>query len=176
MAIVSQVLSPIRRVQAQGLKEIGPLHNLVVPALSRRMLLGQRYLEARAAASTIVAEGMLHFAKMSTDTEVHMRGLHALVQTLGPVDAERFITLILREPFDYTQWQRPQFYPPLRPPAQLRIQQVAQGIAQHVKTKDRQTQRHPREDRHPRRLQHICPARTAEHPAPRWGWRGYPKA
>jgi hypothetical protein len=43
---------------------------------------------------------------MSTDTEVRLRGLHALVETLGPVDAERFITLILREPFDYTQWQR----------------------------------------------------------------------
>jgi hypothetical protein len=43
---------------------------------------------------------------MSTDTEVRIRGLRALVETLGPVDAERFITLIWREPFDYTQWQR----------------------------------------------------------------------
>jgi hypothetical protein len=43
---------------------------------------------------------------MSTDTEVRLRGLHALVEALGPVDAERFITLILREPFDYTQWQQ----------------------------------------------------------------------
>jgi hypothetical protein len=43
---------------------------------------------------------------MSTDTEVRIRGLRALVEMLGPVDAERFITLILREPFDYTQWQR----------------------------------------------------------------------
>ena len=43
---------------------------------------------------------------MSTDTEVRIRGLRALVETLGPVDAERFIALILREPFDYTQWQQ----------------------------------------------------------------------
>ncbi len=43
---------------------------------------------------------------MSTDTEVRVRGLRALVETLGPVDAERFITLLLREPFDYTQWQQ----------------------------------------------------------------------
>lgn len=42
---------------------------------------------------------------MSTDTEFRIRGFRALVETLGPVDAERFITLILREPFDYTQWQ-----------------------------------------------------------------------
>jgi hypothetical protein len=43
---------------------------------------------------------------MSTDTEVRVRGLRALVETLGPVDAARFIALILREPFDYTQWQQ----------------------------------------------------------------------
>jgi hypothetical protein len=43
---------------------------------------------------------------MSTDTEVRIRGLRALVEALGPVEAERFITLILREPFDYTQWQK----------------------------------------------------------------------
>ncbi len=43
---------------------------------------------------------------MSTDTEVRIRGLRALVETLGPVDAERFITMLLREPFDYTKWQR----------------------------------------------------------------------
>jgi len=43
---------------------------------------------------------------MNTDTEVRIRGLRALVEALGTVEAERFITLILREPFDYTQWQR----------------------------------------------------------------------
>jgi hypothetical protein len=43
---------------------------------------------------------------MSTDTEVRIRGLRALVDALGHVEAERFITLILREPFDYTSWQK----------------------------------------------------------------------
>ncbi|MGH8590678.1 MAG: hypothetical protein ACREXX_15510 [Gammaproteobacteria bacterium] len=43
---------------------------------------------------------------MSTDTEVRTRGLRAMVEALGTVEAERFLTLILREPFDYTQWQR----------------------------------------------------------------------
>ena len=32
--------------------------------------------------------------------------MEALVLALGEVDAERFITLVLREPFDYTRWQR----------------------------------------------------------------------
>lgn len=43
---------------------------------------------------------------MTTDAELRQRGLNALVDALGSVDAERFITLMLREPFDYTDWQR----------------------------------------------------------------------
>jgi len=42
---------------------------------------------------------------MTTDTEVRIRGLRALVDALGAVEAERFVTLMLREPFDYTSWQ-----------------------------------------------------------------------
>ena len=41
-----------------------------------------------------------------TDTEVKQKGLGALLEALGEVDAERFITLLNREPFDYTLWQR----------------------------------------------------------------------
>ncbi|MBS1503133.1 MAG: hypothetical protein JST32_13780 [Bacteroidetes bacterium] len=41
-----------------------------------------------------------------TDTEVKQKGLGALVEALGEVDAERFITLLHRDPFDYTMWQR----------------------------------------------------------------------
>ena len=41
-----------------------------------------------------------------TDTEVKQKGLGALIDALGEVDAERFITLLNREPFDYTQWQK----------------------------------------------------------------------
>jgi hypothetical protein len=40
-----------------------------------------------------------------TDTELKIKGLHTLTAALGEVEAERFITLILREPFDYTKWQ-----------------------------------------------------------------------
>lgn len=43
---------------------------------------------------------------MITDTEVRIKGFEVLVNTLGKVDAERFISLIMREPFDYTKWQR----------------------------------------------------------------------
>jgi hypothetical protein len=43
---------------------------------------------------------------MMTDTELKIKGFNTLVDTLGEIDAERFITLILREPFDYTKWQK----------------------------------------------------------------------
>jgi hypothetical protein len=41
-----------------------------------------------------------------TDTEIRTAGLRALVAALGDVQAEKFIALIQREPFDYTQWHR----------------------------------------------------------------------
>jgi hypothetical protein len=43
---------------------------------------------------------------MITDTEIRVKGVEALIIALGEVQAERFISLILREPFDYSQWQQ----------------------------------------------------------------------
>ena len=40
-----------------------------------------------------------------TDTEVKTMGIEILIAKLGEVEAERFISLIIREPFDYTKWQ-----------------------------------------------------------------------
>jgi len=41
-----------------------------------------------------------------TDTEIKIKGLAFLTKSLGDVEAERFITLILKEPFDYTKWRQ----------------------------------------------------------------------
>jgi len=43
---------------------------------------------------------------MKTDTEIRVDGTKALIDALGELQAERFIALITREPFDYTRWQR----------------------------------------------------------------------
>ena len=43
---------------------------------------------------------------MITDTEIKMIGVKALTDALGEVNAEKFISLIMREPFDYTKWHR----------------------------------------------------------------------
>jgi len=43
---------------------------------------------------------------MKTDTLLREEGMRVLSDNLGLVEAERFIALIIREPFDYTEWQR----------------------------------------------------------------------
>ncbi len=40
-----------------------------------------------------------------TDTEIRVKGIQILAQYLGDIEMERFIALIQREPFDYTQWR-----------------------------------------------------------------------
>jgi hypothetical protein len=42
---------------------------------------------------------------MKTDTLIKNEGMEILSKYLGMVEAERFIMLIQREPFDYTKWQ-----------------------------------------------------------------------
>lgn len=46
---------------------------------------------------------------MITDTEIKAKGVQLLAQYLGDVEAERFIALIQREPFDYTKWRQDVF-------------------------------------------------------------------
>ncbi len=41
--------------------------------------------------------------------EVLTRGMQCLQDQLGTVDAEYFISLVIREQFDYTRWQREYF-------------------------------------------------------------------
>ena len=43
---------------------------------------------------------------MNNDTALKSEGMKILAEGLGLVNAERFITLMIREPFDYTEWQR----------------------------------------------------------------------
>lgn len=42
---------------------------------------------------------------MITDTEIRLKGFKILAKYLGDIEAERFIALIQREPFDYTKWR-----------------------------------------------------------------------
>ncbi|MCL2040239.1 MAG: hypothetical protein FWG85_07405 [Bacteroidetes bacterium] len=42
---------------------------------------------------------------MKTDTIIRQEGMEILTKHLGLIEAERFVMLIQREPFDYTKWQ-----------------------------------------------------------------------
>ncbi len=43
---------------------------------------------------------------MLTDTEIKLEGIRALSDALGDIQAERFVALVQREPFDYAEWQK----------------------------------------------------------------------
>ena len=43
---------------------------------------------------------------MLADTVLRDSGMKILKEKLGLMEAERFVTLILREPFDYTKWRQ----------------------------------------------------------------------
>jgi len=41
--------------------------------------------------------------------ELMNKGMNILLEGLGNVEAEKFISVIIREKFDYTKWQREHF-------------------------------------------------------------------
>ena len=46
---------------------------------------------------------------MKPDTVIRNDGMKVLLDNLGMIEAERFIMLIQKEPFDYTKWQEDLF-------------------------------------------------------------------
>ena len=62
-----------------------------------------------------------------TDTEIKQQGLGALVAALGEVNAERFIALLNREPFNYTEWQKSLF-------TQLSVEDISKLATKHRNT------------------------------------------
>ncbi|MFQ3169518.1 MAG: hypothetical protein ACI8QI_002088 [Limisphaerales bacterium] len=46
---------------------------------------------------------------MITDTEIKTKGIQLLATHLGDIEMERFVAIIQREPFDYTEWRRGHF-------------------------------------------------------------------
>ena len=46
---------------------------------------------------------------MLAEMALRNKGMRVLIINLGRVEAERFISIVIREPFDYTEWQRELF-------------------------------------------------------------------
>jgi len=43
---------------------------------------------------------------MRTDNVLRVEAMNVLLQAFGAVDAERFISMVKRDTFDYTEWRR----------------------------------------------------------------------
>jgi hypothetical protein len=46
---------------------------------------------------------------MGAELLIRNKGMTALITALGKVEAEKFITYVIREPFDYTEWHNELF-------------------------------------------------------------------
>ena len=44
-----------------------------------------------------------------SDNELTVKGMNLLKDQLGPVDAERFVYILVKDRFDYTEWQKDLF-------------------------------------------------------------------
>ena len=67
---------------------------------------------------------------MRADAVVRQEGMDVLIEKLGKVDAERFITLIIREPFDYTKWQESLF-------EDLSVRELSENAMEYVKVNEK---------------------------------------
>ena len=43
---------------------------------------------------------------LNSTAEIMNRGMRCLLEGLGVVEAEQFISVVIREKFDYTKWQK----------------------------------------------------------------------
>ena len=41
-----------------------------------------------------------------TETTLMKTGMKVLIDQLGNINAEKFVSILLREPFDYTEWRK----------------------------------------------------------------------
>jgi len=63
---------------------------------------------------------------MKTDTLIRNEGMEALANCLGLVDAERFIMLMHKESFDYTQWKENLF-------TGMSVEEISKKAMEHQK-------------------------------------------
>jgi hypothetical protein len=67
---------------------------------------------------------------MKTDTLIRNEGIEINTKNLGMVEAERFIMLIQKEPFDYTQWQENLF-------ENMSVEEISKKAADYRKANER---------------------------------------
>lgn len=68
---------------------------------------------------------------MKTDTEIRYEGFSILFKHMDMIDAERFITLLQREQFDYTRWREYLF-------EDLTIEEISARAMEYVRSQEKQ--------------------------------------
>lgn len=66
---------------------------------------------------------------MKTDTEISYEGFSILFKYMDMIDAERFITLLQREKFDYTRWREHLF-------EDLTIEEISARAMEYVRAQE----------------------------------------
>ena len=64
---------------------------------------------------------------MNDTAAIINKGMRHLLEKLGALDTEIFISHILREPFDYTKWRQDNLY------EEMSLQELNQEAAQYAK-------------------------------------------
>jgi len=67
-------------------------------------------------------------AKQLTEKELRQQAVRALTDSLGPVEALRFLALVSREAFDYQEWRRKYF-------SQYNLDELVTEIRKHYASK-----------------------------------------
>ena len=67
-------------------------------------------------------------AKQLTEQELRRQAVRALTETLGPVEALRFLALVSRESFDYQEWRREYF-------SQYKVDELLEEVRTHHTSK-----------------------------------------
>jgi len=58
------------------------------------------------------------------------KGMECLIEYLGLVEAERFISLINAEPFDYTEWRRTNIF------TNMTVEEISEAAMNYRRLKD----------------------------------------
>ena len=67
-------------------------------------------------------------AKQLTEQELRQQAVRALTDSLGPVEALRFLALVSRELFDYQEWRREYF-------SQYDVDELLTDVREHQSNK-----------------------------------------
>jgi hypothetical protein len=67
---------------------------------------------------------------MMNNTIIMDKGIKCLIETLGEIETERFIVELIREPFDYTKWQRGLFNG-------MTVEQISSAAVEYCKNNPR---------------------------------------